>query len=120
MFYYFNILNYYFRTGLTLIKLQRDEDFDGSYEGLVSLTQIIGDAKPKSTPSEILEKMEKAQYKDWATADSDKRCPICLDDVRDLLCRHCLGLIFLSSTDQQTLSSNSVIVPTGCTKIVYR
>ncbi|KAF9559948.1 hypothetical protein CPC08DRAFT_637153, partial [Agrocybe pediades] len=57
-----------------------DEEFDDSYENLISLSQWLGDAKPKSTPSDILEKMEKAQYKDWATDDSDKRCPICLDD----------------------------------------
>lgn len=60
---------------------QRDEDFDESYENLLSLAQTLGDVKPRSTPAEVIEKMEKAQYKDWATADSDQRCPICLDDV---------------------------------------
>ncbi|KDR70164.1 hypothetical protein GALMADRAFT_76518, partial [Galerina marginata CBS 339.88] len=59
---------------------QRDEDFDESYESLLTLAQTLGDVKPRSTPSEIIEKMEKGLYKDWATPDSDQRCPICLDD----------------------------------------
>ncbi|KAF8184833.1 hypothetical protein BJ912DRAFT_852939, partial [Pholiota molesta] len=57
-----------------------DEDFDDSYENLLSLSMQIGDVKPRATPSEVLEKMEKAIYKDWATDGSDTRCPICLDD----------------------------------------
>ena len=63
-------------------KKQRDEDFDDSYEGLLSLSATLGDAKPKSTPASILSDLETAQYKDWATPESDQRCPICLDDVR--------------------------------------
>ncbi|KAF8634036.1 hypothetical protein AX17_004301 [Amanita inopinata Kibby_2008] len=58
----------------------RDEDFDESYESLLSLAAAIGDAKPRCTPEEIISKLETAMYKDWATSDSDKRCPICLDD----------------------------------------
>lgn len=46
------------------------------------LSEVMGDANPKKTSSAILESLEKAEYKDWATADSDERCPICLDDVR--------------------------------------
>jgi hypothetical protein len=40
----------------------------------------IGDVKPKSTPADILEKLEKGVFKDWKSKDGDKRCPICLDD----------------------------------------
>jgi hypothetical protein len=49
---------------------------------LVNLAVAIGDVKPKSTPADILEKLEKGVFKDWKSKDGDKRCPICLDDVR--------------------------------------
>ncbi|KAF8623770.1 hypothetical protein AX15_006211 [Amanita polypyramis BW_CC] len=58
----------------------RDEDFDESYESLLSLAAAIGDVKPRCTPEEVISKLETAMYKDWATSDCDKRCPICLDD----------------------------------------
>ena len=64
---------------------QRDEDFDESYEGLLSLSAALGEVKPKSTPASILSELETAQYKDWATSESDQRCPICLDDVRPIV-----------------------------------
>ncbi|KAF9476245.1 hypothetical protein BDN70DRAFT_767045, partial [Pholiota conissans] len=57
-----------------------DEDFDDSYENLLSLSMQIGDAKPRGTPSNVIDKMEKGLYKDWAMESSDTRCPICLDD----------------------------------------
>ncbi|KAJ7044544.1 hypothetical protein C8F04DRAFT_590129 [Mycena alexandri] len=60
----------------------RDEDFDGSYENLLTLGGLIGDAKPKATPEHVLAGLESASYKDWATAESDPRCPICLDDYQ--------------------------------------
>ena len=60
---------------------QRDEDFDESYESLISLAAALGEAKPRGAPSEVVEKMEKGKYKDWKTEESDVRCPICLDDV---------------------------------------
>ena len=62
--------------------LQRDEDFDESYEGLLSLAASIGEAKPRATPDDVVAKMETGLYKDWKNCDSDQRCPICLDDVR--------------------------------------
>jgi len=58
----------------------RDEDFDESYESLLSLAAAIGDVKPRCTPEDVISKLETATYKDWGTTDSDKRCPICLDD----------------------------------------
>ncbi|KAK7054233.1 RING-type domain-containing protein [Favolaschia claudopus] len=60
----------------------RDEDFDSSYETLLSLGGWIGDARPKATPDNVLSSLETATYKDWATTDSDQRCPICLDDYK--------------------------------------
>ncbi|KAK2462784.1 hypothetical protein APHAL10511_005175 [Amanita phalloides] len=58
----------------------RDEDFDESYESLLSLAAAIGDVKPRCTPEEVISRLETATYKDWVTQDCDKRCPICLDD----------------------------------------
>ncbi|KAK7061887.1 hypothetical protein R3P38DRAFT_2832118 [Favolaschia claudopus] len=57
-------------------------DFDSSYETLLSLGGWIGDARPKATPDNVLSSLETATYKDWATTDSDQRCPICLDDYK--------------------------------------
>ncbi|KAJ7904722.1 hypothetical protein B0H14DRAFT_2327671, partial [Mycena olivaceomarginata] len=42
----------------------------------------IGDVKPKATPEHILTSLETALHKDWATTESDQRCPICLDDYQ--------------------------------------
>jgi hypothetical protein len=64
---------------------QRDEEFDESYEALLSLSSVVGDARPRGTSPTVLNTMEKGKYADWATAEGDKRCPICLDDVRVLL-----------------------------------
>lgn len=61
--------------------LQRDEDFDESYESLLALATTLGDAKPRATPAHHLAALPTAFYKDWQTPDSDSRCPICLDDV---------------------------------------
>ncbi|KAF7301843.1 RING-type domain-containing protein [Mycena indigotica] len=60
----------------------RDEDFDTSYESLLTLSGLIGEARPKGTSDETLSSLESAQYQEWATADSDHRCPICLDDYQ--------------------------------------
>jgi hypothetical protein len=64
--------------------MQRDEDFDESYESLLSLAAAIGEVKPRCTPEDVISKLETATFKDWATAESDKRCSICLDDVCNL------------------------------------
>jgi hypothetical protein len=45
----------------------------------------MGDAKPRATPEHVIAGLDAGFYKDWATVESDKRCPICLDDVRDFL-----------------------------------
>jgi len=60
----------------------RDEDFDTSYEGLINLAASIGEVKPRSTPSTVIEKLEVGLYKEWKTSESDQRCPICLDDYQ--------------------------------------
>ena len=64
-----------------MLPLQRDEDFDTSYEGLLRLTSIIGEARPRGTPRDIIDGLPKGTYGDWAVSSSEKRCPICLDDV---------------------------------------
>ncbi|EPQ51458.1 hypothetical protein GLOTRDRAFT_48834, partial [Gloeophyllum trabeum ATCC 11539] len=61
-----------------------DEDFDPSYETLLSLASSIGDVRPRSTPEHIIASMPTGFYKDWAEAESDTRCPICLDDYKSL------------------------------------
>jgi hypothetical protein len=64
-----------------LFCFQRDEDFDSSYEGLLSLANQLGDVKPRGLPDHIIKSLPRGTYKDWTTTESDKRCPICLDDV---------------------------------------
>ncbi|KAF8999120.1 hypothetical protein BDQ17DRAFT_1246899, partial [Cyathus striatus] len=57
-----------------------DEDFDPSYEALLSLSDTIGDAKPRGIPESVIEGLETGSFKEWQTSDGDKRCPICLED----------------------------------------
>ncbi|EMD32435.1 hypothetical protein CERSUDRAFT_58542, partial [Gelatoporia subvermispora B] len=59
---------------------QRDEDLDTSYEGLLHLASVMGDALPRGTPEDIIARLPTALYRDWASQSSDERCPICLDD----------------------------------------
>ena len=61
--------------------LQRDEDFDGSFEGLTTLTAALGEVKPRNTPSHILANLPFGKYSEWAAPGCDQRCPVCLDDV---------------------------------------
>jgi hypothetical protein len=65
--------------------LQRDEDFDSSYESLLSLASTLGEARPRATPNHVIAALPTGFYKDWQTPDSDQRCPICLDDVSPFL-----------------------------------
>ncbi|KAG5649978.1 hypothetical protein H0H81_001237 [Sphagnurus paluster] len=75
---------------------QRDEDFDESYESLLSLAASLGDVKPRCTPDSVIAGMDTGLYKDWKTTGCDHRCPICLDDYKpeDCLLKlpDCLGL----------------------------
>ncbi|KAH7908800.1 hypothetical protein BJ138DRAFT_986149, partial [Hygrophoropsis aurantiaca] len=57
-----------------------DEMFDSSYEGLLSLSEELGEVRSKATSDDAIASLPTAQYKDWATKDSETRCPICLDD----------------------------------------
>ncbi|KAH7922006.1 hypothetical protein BV22DRAFT_969121, partial [Leucogyrophana mollusca] len=57
-----------------------DELFDSSYEGLLSLSAQLGEARSRATPDEVIASLTSGEYKDWATEDSETRCPICLDD----------------------------------------
>ncbi|TBU53011.1 hypothetical protein BD310DRAFT_183164 [Dichomitus squalens] len=59
----------------------RDEDMDMSYEGLLSLSTILGDVKPRGTPADIISSLPKGTYGDWVRPGvTEERCPICLDD----------------------------------------
>ncbi|KAI0260733.1 hypothetical protein BC834DRAFT_831302 [Gloeopeniophorella convolvens] len=63
--------------------LQRDEDFDNSYESLLSLAATIGEVRPRHTPDNVIATLPRATFKDWRNGESDQRCPICLDDYED-------------------------------------
>ena len=53
-----------------------------SYEGLLSLSTLLSDVKPRGTPTDIISSLPKGTYGEWARPDTEERCPICLDDVR--------------------------------------
>ncbi|PBK63340.1 hypothetical protein ARMSODRAFT_540558 [Armillaria solidipes] len=84
----------------------RDEDFDDSYGGLLSLSPILGDV-PRAMPADVISGMKIGLYKDWSTSDSVHRCPICLgdysptdpvmklDDCSHWLHKECLEILFL-------------------------
>ncbi|KAM5543807.1 hypothetical protein V8D89_002424 [Ganoderma adspersum] len=60
---------------------QRDEDLDTSYEGLLSLSTLLGDVKPRGTPGDIVSSLPRGTYGEWARpGHTEERCPICLDD----------------------------------------
>ena len=60
---------------------QRDEDFDTSYESLLSLAATIGEVRPRHTPDNVINLLPTGTFKEWRNSESDQRCPICLDDV---------------------------------------
>jgi hypothetical protein len=60
---------------------QRDEDFDTSYENLLSLAATIGEVRPRHTSDSVINSLPTGIFKEWRNAESDQRCPICLDDV---------------------------------------
>ena len=97
---------------------QRDEDFDESYEGLLSLSAALGEVKPKSTPASILSELETAQYKDWATSESDQRCPICLDDVR--LCILIHKFLLLTPLRLQYQPTDQVLKLNNCSHWLHK
>ena len=56
-----------------------------SYEGLLSLSTLLGDVKPRGTPADIISSLPKGTYGEWVRpGHTEERCPICLDDVRSL------------------------------------
>ena len=61
--------------------VQRDEDFDSSFEGLTNLTAALGEVKPRNTPSHVISGLPSGKYGEWAAPGCDQRCPVCLDDV---------------------------------------
>ncbi|KAF5391236.1 hypothetical protein D9757_003038 [Collybiopsis confluens] len=72
------------RGNFNLGDYMRDEDFDQSYEGLMSLAATLGEVRPRATPDHVVAGLEAGFYKDWASENCDKRCPICLDDYKAL------------------------------------
>jgi len=72
------------RSNFNLGDYMRDEDFDQSYEGLMSLAATLGEVKPRTTPDHVVAGLKAGFYKDWASEDCDTRCPICLDDYKAL------------------------------------
>ena len=65
-----------------MLFVQRDDEFDMSYEGLLSLSTLLGDVKPRGTPADIISSLPKGTYGEWKTpGETEERCPICLDDV---------------------------------------
>ena len=61
--------------------VQRDEDFDDSFESLTNLTAALGEVKPRNTPGHIIAGLPYGKYSEWAAPGCDQRCPVCLDDV---------------------------------------
>jgi E3 ubiquitin-protein ligase RNF38/44 len=65
--------------------VQNDDEFDASYESLLTLQDALGEVKPRSTPEAVLRKLKRGKYREWRMEGGGKeeiRCPICLEDVR--------------------------------------
>ncbi|KAL6303717.1 hypothetical protein BKA93DRAFT_734388, partial [Sparassis latifolia] len=61
----------------------RDDELDASYEGLLSLAEFLGEAKPRGTPADVVASLPSGVYRDWASpGNTEERCPICLDDYQ--------------------------------------
>ena len=61
--------------------VQRDEDFDDSFESLTNLTAALGEVKPRNTPGHVIASLPSGKYSEWTAPGCDERCPVCLDDV---------------------------------------
>ncbi|KAF9230919.1 hypothetical protein BU15DRAFT_56734, partial [Melanogaster broomeanus] len=57
-----------------------DEEFDDSYEGLLSLSNALGEVRSRATPEEMIASLPNGTFKEWEKEDSETRCAICLDD----------------------------------------
>lgn len=98
--------------------LQRDEDFDDSFEGLTNLTAALGEVKPRNTPSNIIARLPSGKYGEWAAPGCDQRCPVCLDDVSaDLRLIRCTLLIDRSLQYQ---SDDELLKITDCSHWFHR
>jgi len=61
----------------------RDSELDTSYEGLLNLAELLGEARPRGVSEEDIASLPSGVYVDWATpGETDERCPICLDDYQ--------------------------------------
>ncbi|KAH9050246.1 hypothetical protein EDB84DRAFT_593596 [Lactarius hengduanensis] len=45
--------------------------------------QLLGKYDPRHTPDHVIELLPTAMFKEWRSAESDQRCPICLDDYQE-------------------------------------
>lgn len=98
--------------------LQRDEDFDGSFEGLTNLTATLGEVKPRNTPSHIIANLPSGKYNEWVAPGCDQRCPVCLDDVSAYMpLMRCTPLI---SRDHQYLAEDELLKITDCSHWFHR
>ncbi|KAI0794863.1 hypothetical protein C8Q75DRAFT_513238 [Abortiporus biennis] len=59
----------------------RDEDLDTSYEGLLRLSTLLGEARPRGLSQASMDRLPSGVYREWMIAgETEARCPICLDD----------------------------------------
>ena len=103
---------------------QRDEDLDTSYEGLLSLSTLLGDVKPRGTPGDIVSSLPRGTYGEWARpGHTEERCPICLDDVSWYLSIFYLAInmsCYSSSTTRRMFVSVSPLALTGSMRAASR
>ena len=99
---------------------QRDEDFDTSYESLLSLAATLGEVKPRSVPEKVLKALPTAQYRDWMSVDSDERCSICLDDVRVSEGSEWVGTLIVLFLFGQYMLNDPVMKLPDCTHWLHR
>jgi phosphate uptake regulator len=52
---------------------QRDEDFDESYESLLSLAATIGEMRPRHTPDSVISLLPIGTFKEWRNSDTTMR-----------------------------------------------
>ncbi|CAG8462957.1 6008_t:CDS:10 [Paraglomus brasilianum] len=96
-----------------------DDDFDSSYESLLSLCERNGDVKPKGVPESLIQSLPTKSYILSKDKSNGERCTICLSEyetserLRDLPCAHdfhidCIDA-WLKNSDKCPICRRSVI-----------